>query len=95
MNSSMINDETIGRVRALNEIARERGQSLAQLAVSWALRDDRVTSVLLGASSVRQLEDNLGALQNLSFEQSELDAIDEYAKDADINIWKNSSDVRS
>ncbi|HEY5319361.1 MAG TPA: aldo/keto reductase, partial [Galbitalea sp.] len=95
MKPGMINDETLGRVRALNEIAKQRGQSLAQLAVSWALRDSRVTSVLLGASSVRQLEDNLGALQNLSFEPSELAAIDEYAKDADINIWKNSSDVRS
>jgi L-glyceraldehyde 3-phosphate reductase len=95
MKSSMINEETLGRVRGLNDIAKQRGQSLAQLAVSWALRDDRVTSVLLGASSVRQLEDNLGALKNLSFESSELAAIDEYAKDADINIWKNSSDVRS
>ena len=90
---SMINAETLGRVRALNEIAAGRGQSLAQMALSWAQRDSRVTSVLIGASSVEQLDDNLDALQNLAFDAAELTAIDEYAKDAGINIWGASSAV--
>ena len=90
---STINAETLGRVRALNEIAAGRGQSLAQMALSWAQRDSRVTSVLIGASSVEQLDDNLDALQNLAFDAAELTAIDEYAKDAGINIWGASSAV--
>jgi L-glyceraldehyde 3-phosphate reductase len=93
MDPSTINPETLGRVRALNEIAAGRGQTLAQLAISWALRDDRVTSVLLGASSVDQLDDNLDAVQNLAFDPDELRAIDEYAKDSGINIWSRSSAV--
>ncbi|MCS5498072.1 L-glyceraldehyde 3-phosphate reductase [Cnuibacter physcomitrellae] len=93
LGSRMITDETLRRVRALNEIAAGRGQTLAQLALSWALRDDRVTSVLIGASSVKQLDDNLDAVQNLSFTESELAAIDEHAGERDINLWAPSSAV--
>lgn len=93
MSKEMINDERLEHVRALAEIAKSRGQSLAQLALSWALRDPRVTSVLLGASSVAQLDDNLDALNNLEFTKDELAAIDEHAVEADINLWKQSSDV--
>jgi L-glyceraldehyde 3-phosphate reductase len=93
LKSGMINDETLGRVKALNDIAAGRGQSLAQLAISWALRNNRVTSALIGASSVAQLEQNLAAVQNLDFEPAELAAIDEHAKDAGINLWAGSSAV--
>jgi L-glyceraldehyde 3-phosphate reductase len=87
-----LDDDRLGRVRALNEIAGRRGQSLAQLALAWALRDARVTSVLVGASSVKQLEDNVGALGNLDFSPEELTEIDGHATDAGINLWKRSSD---
>jgi L-glyceraldehyde 3-phosphate reductase len=87
-----LDDDRLGRVRALNDIAARRGQSLAQLALAWALRDHRVTSVLIGASSVGQLEDNVGALGNLEFSSEELTEIDGHATDADINLWKRSSD---
>jgi L-glyceraldehyde 3-phosphate reductase len=93
MQKQMLTDETLGRVRALNEIASGRGQSLAQLALSWALRDPRVTSVLIGASSVKQLDDNLDATENLAFTDDELDRIDEFAVDAGINLWQPSSEV--
>jgi L-glyceraldehyde 3-phosphate reductase len=88
-----ISADTHAHVRALNEIAAGRGQSLAQLAIAWTLRDERVTSALIGASSVQQLEDNLVAVQNLSFADEELAAIDEHAVEAGINLWKPSSDV--
>jgi L-glyceraldehyde 3-phosphate reductase len=87
-----LDDDRLGRVRALNAIAGRRGQSLAQLALAWALRDSRVTSVLVGASSVKQLEDNVGALGNLGFSSEELTEIDGHATDAGINLWKQSSD---
>jgi L-glyceraldehyde 3-phosphate reductase len=93
MSKEMLSEERLARVRALAAIAKSRGQSLAQLALSWALRDPRVTSVLLGASSVAQLDDNLDALNNLAFTTEELAAIDEHAIEADINLWKQSSDV--
>jgi L-glyceraldehyde 3-phosphate reductase len=93
MRPTFINDETIARVTALNEIASGRGQSLAQLAISWALRDNRVTSALIGASSVKQLEDNLAAVQNLQFTAAELAAIDEHAKESGINLWAESGAV--
>ena len=89
----MLTEETLGRVRALNEIAGGRGQTLAQMALSWALRDPRVTSVLVGASSVGQLEDNLGAVRNLEFTDGELAEIDRHAVEADINLWAPSSRV--
>ena len=93
MQKTMLTDETLGRVRALNDIAAGRGQTLAQLALSWALRDERVTSVLIGASSVEQLDDNLDATANLDFTADELARIDELAVDAGINLWQSSSDV--
>ncbi|MGW4668396.1 L-glyceraldehyde 3-phosphate reductase [Streptosporangium sandarakinum] len=89
----MLTEETMRHVRRLNEIAQGRGQTLAQMALSWALRDSRVTSVLIGASSVGQLEDSLGAVRNLSFTDDELAAIDKDAVEAGINIWARSSEA--
>jgi L-glyceraldehyde 3-phosphate reductase len=91
LSQSMLNDENLARIRALNGIAERRGQSLAQLALAWTLRDPRVTSTLIGASSVGQLEDNVGALARLDFEDDELAEIDQYAVDSGINIWEPSS----
>jgi L-glyceraldehyde 3-phosphate reductase len=88
---SLITDENLERARALNAIAQRRGQSLAQLAVAWVLRDQRVTSALIGASSVAQLEQNVAALQRLEFEPGELEEIDRYAVDGSLNIWQASS----
>jgi len=88
-----LNDETMAKVRALNEIARERGQTLAQLALAWTLRDPRMTSTLVGASSVEQLEQNLGALRKLEFTADELAVIDRHATDSGINIWSASSET--
>ncbi|WP_226654163.1 L-glyceraldehyde 3-phosphate reductase [Leifsonia sp. LS1] len=82
-----LTDEAIGRLRALNDIAASRGQTLAQLALAWALRDDRVTSLVIGASSVAQLEQNVGALDCLDFTDEELAAIDEHAVDAGVDLW--------
>ena len=92
LDPAMLNDATLTHVRQLNEIAQSRGQSLAQLALAWALRDRRVTSVLIGASSVAQLEDSLGATARLDFTEDELAAIDQHAVDSGINLWKTSSD---
>jgi L-glyceraldehyde 3-phosphate reductase len=88
---SLITDENLERARALNAIAKRRGQSLAQLAVAWVLRDQRVTSALIGASSVAQLEQNVAALQRVEFEPGELKEIDRYAVDGSLNIWQSSS----
>ncbi|MDX6740285.1 L-glyceraldehyde 3-phosphate reductase [Actinocorallia sp. A-T 12471] len=88
-----LTDEILTHVRTLNALAAERGQTMAQLALSWALRDPRVTSVLIGASSVRQLEDSLGAVQNPTFTREELATIDADAVEAGINIWSASSDA--
>ena len=90
LDQDMITESYLTHVRALNEIARSRGQSLAQLALSWALRDPRVTSVLIGASSVRQLEQNVAATEHLAFSADELAAIDQHAVDAGIDIWKGA-----
>jgi L-glyceraldehyde 3-phosphate reductase len=89
--ADMISEENLARVRALNEIAGRRGQTLAQLAIAWVLRDRRVTSALLGASSVRQLEQNVAALQRLDFDSHELEEIDRYAQEGNINLWAASS----
>jgi len=89
--SEMISDENLERVRALNAIAERRGQSLAQLALAWVLRDPRVTSALIGASSVEQLEQNVAALKKLDFTDDELAEIDSYAQEGGINIWAQSS----
>jgi L-glyceraldehyde 3-phosphate reductase len=86
------NEETLAKVRALNEIAAGRGQSLAQMAIAWILRDQRVTSALIGASSVEQLEANVAALERLDFSDDELTDIDRYATEADINLWARSSE---
>jgi L-glyceraldehyde 3-phosphate reductase len=91
LKQSFLNDENLARIRGLNEIAQRRGQSLAQMAIAWVLRDERITSALIGASSVRQLEDSLGALDKLDFSEDELAEIDRYAVDAGINIWEQSS----
>jgi L-glyceraldehyde 3-phosphate reductase len=84
--------ETLAKVQALNSVAAGRGQSLAQMALAWTLRDARVTSTLLGASSVAQLEQNVAALDNLSFSSEELDEIDRCATESSINIWAASSE---
>jgi L-glyceraldehyde 3-phosphate reductase len=86
-----LTDENLDHVSALNEIAKQRGQSLAQMAVAWVLRDQRITTALVGASSVSQLDDNLDALTRLGFSDEELAAIDEHAVDLGINIWAESS----
>jgi L-glyceraldehyde 3-phosphate reductase len=91
LSREMLSDENLARIRALNEIAAGRGQSLAQLALAWTLRDPRITSTLIGASSVAQLEDNVGALERLDFSDDELAEIDRYAVEAGINIWERSS----
>jgi L-glyceraldehyde 3-phosphate reductase len=90
--ADQLNPETLGHVRALGEIARSRGQSLAQLALSWALRDHRVTSVLIGASSVAQLEENLAAAGRSAFTEDEIAAIDRDAVEAGIDLWATSSE---
>ena len=84
----MLNDENLAHVRALNEIAVGRRRSLAQMAITWALRDPRVTSVLIGASSVAQLEQNVSALDNLEFSSDEIATIDRYAVDGEIDLWR-------
>jgi L-glyceraldehyde 3-phosphate reductase len=89
----LLSEENLARVRALNEIAARRGQSLAQLAIAWVLRDPRVSSALIGASSVPQLEQSLAALSNLELSADELAEIDRYAVDGEINIWAPSSDA--
>jgi L-glyceraldehyde 3-phosphate reductase len=86
-----LTDQNLEHVRALNEIAKQRGQSLAQMALAWVLRDERVTSALVGASSVHQLDNSLDSLSKLEFSDDELAAIDEHAVDFGINIWEQSS----
>jgi L-glyceraldehyde 3-phosphate reductase len=91
LQSRMLSETNLAKVRALNDIAKRRGQSLAQLALAWTLRDPRVTSALIGASSVAQLEENVAAIDHLEFTPDELAEIDQYATDGDINIWQSSS----
>jgi L-glyceraldehyde 3-phosphate reductase len=88
----MLTSENLARVKALNAIAERRGQSLAQMAIAWVLRDPRVTSALIGASSVAQLEQNVAALERLEFDPAELEEIDRYAGDSGINLWATSSE---
>ena len=90
---SLLTDEALAKIRALNEIADRRGQTLAQMALAWTLRDERVTSALVGASSVEQLEQNVGALERLDFTADELAEIDRYATESDLNIWAASSEA--
>ena len=90
LDRSMLSDDALDHIRALDEIARGRGQSLAQLALAWALRDARVTSLVTGASSVTQLEQNVGALDRLDFTPDELAAIDEHAVDTGVDLWASA-----
>jgi L-glyceraldehyde 3-phosphate reductase len=92
LKESFLTEENLNRVRALNEIAEGRGQTLAQMAIAWVLRDPRITSALIGARTVEQLEDSLGALDNLDFAPDELQEIDRHAVEAGINLWAASSE---
>jgi L-glyceraldehyde 3-phosphate reductase len=87
----LLTEESLSKIRALNEIAAGRGQTLAQMALAWTLRNPRVTSALVGASSVEQLEDNVGAIRRLDFAADELAEIDRHATESGINIWAASS----
>lgn len=92
LSEAMLTEENLANIRALNEIAAARGQSLAQMALAWALRRDEVTSVLIGASSPEQIIENVESLKTLSFSKEELAAIDRYAVEGNINLWARSSD---
>ncbi len=92
LDPELLTEESLRHVRALNDMAQSRGQSLAQMALAWALRDPRVTSVLIGASSVEQLDNSLDAVGNLDFTADELAQIDQHAVEAGINLWKTSSE---
>lgn len=92
LSKSMITDETVQHLRNLNEIAKNRGQSLAQLALVWALRDPRMTSLVVGASSVRQLDNSLDALNNTDLSDEELKQIDQDAVDAGVNLWAKQTE---
>jgi L-glyceraldehyde 3-phosphate reductase len=91
LDPELLSPEALAHVRALNRMAKARSQSLAQMALAWALRDERMTSLVIGASSVAQLENNVAALGNLSFTAKELTAIDRHAVDAGINLWEGPS----
>jgi L-glyceraldehyde 3-phosphate reductase len=91
MSQGMLSEENLTKVRALDSIAKRRRQALAQMALAWTLRDPRVTSTLIGASSVEQLEENVAALENLSFSDEELAEIDQHATESGINLWERSS----
>jgi L-glyceraldehyde 3-phosphate reductase len=93
LSPKLLTDDALARIRSLNEIATRRGQTLAQMALAWTLRDPRMTSTLVGASSVAQLEANVAALDRLDFSADELAEIDRYATDSGINIWARSSEV--
>ena len=93
LDPAMLSDANLEHIRALDAVAKARGQSLAQLALSWVLRDERVTSVLIGASSVAQLEDNAAALDGPPLTDEELAEIDRHAVDSGINLWHRSSDA--
>jgi L-glyceraldehyde 3-phosphate reductase len=91
LSPDLLTDQALAKIGALNELAKRRGQTLAQMALAWTLRDPRMTSTLIGASSVEQLDDSLGALANPGFSDDELAEIDRYATDSDINLWAHSS----
>jgi L-glyceraldehyde 3-phosphate reductase len=93
LSQDLITKNNLHLIRELNAVAERRGQTLAQMAIAWALRDPRVTSALIGARTVEQLADSLKSLENLSFSAEELNEIDQYAKDGGINIWAQSSDI--
>ena len=88
-----LTDANLANVRGLNEIAQRRGQTLAQMALAWTIRDPRVASAVVGASSVAQLDDDLAALEHLAFEPGELAEIDRFAVDGGLNLWAQSSNA--
>jgi len=92
MSTDMLTETNLAKVRGLSAIAERRGQSLAQLALVWALRDPRMTSLVIGASSVAQLDANLDALANLDLTNDELAEIDQFATEGDINLWHRATD---
>ena len=91
LSPALISEQALANIRALNEIARRRGQNLAQMALAWLLRGGRVTSALIGASRVEQIEDCVRALEHRDFSDAELSEIDNYARDANVNLWAASS----
>jgi L-glyceraldehyde 3-phosphate reductase len=91
LSTDLLSSDNLDKIRVLNDIASRRGQSLAQMAIAWTLRDPRMTSVVLGASSVKQLENNVASLNNTSFSDDELAEIDKYATESGINLWASSS----
>ena len=93
LSPTLLSEEALARIRALNEVAAGRGQTLAQLALAWALRDERVTAALIGASSVEQLETNVAVLDRLELADDELAEIDRHAVDSGVNIWSASSET--
>ena len=93
LDPALLSEENLKHIRALNRIAAKRGQTLAQLAISWVLRDERVTSALVGASSVEQLDDSLDALRSTDFDAGELKAIDRHAVEGGINLWAGPSNA--
>ena len=92
LTEKMLSEANINSLRLLNEMAQQRGQSMAQMALSWLLKDNRVTSVLIGASRPEQLEENVQALSNLTFSVEELAQIDKHVADGQLNLWQASSD---
>jgi L-glyceraldehyde 3-phosphate reductase len=93
LSQTLLTDRNLAAIRILNDIARERGQTLAQMAIAWVLRDPRITSALIGAPTVEQLDDSLDATRRLDFSADELTAIDKAAEDGGINLWSESSDI--
>jgi L-glyceraldehyde 3-phosphate reductase len=93
LNPRLLSDENLASIRALDAIAQKRGQTLAQMAIAWVLRDPRVTSALIGARTVEQLDNSLDAVNNLDFSAEELAAIDAHATDGNLNLWKVSSNI--
>lgn len=93
LSQGLLTDRNLTAIRTLNEIAKARGQSLAQMAIAWVLRDRRVTSALIGARTVEQLDESLNAVNRLDFATDELSAIDRAAEDGGINLWSESSDI--
>ena len=90
LQKAQLSEKNLNNVRELNEVARSRGQSLAQMAIAWVLRDQRVTSALIGARNVEQLDNSLDAVKKLQFTKDELNLIDRYAQEGDIDLWKKA-----
>ena len=93
LKQTMLSDDNLRRIRALNDIAQSRGQTLAQMAIAWALRDARVTSALIGARNVDQLDNSLDAVKQLTFSTEELVRIDEFSGDGHVDLWRESSSI--